>query len=299
MNVSRTLAALALGVSMAFATPAFAVTQQEADAMFAAQDWDGAADAYGDLLRDDRRNANNWYNLGQARHRLGDAAGARRAYQNALANNHSMPGRVRYNLARALMTMGRREQALSEIQQLVGTGITYRLLQSTAEFAPLASMPEFMAVVASQTPCRTPEYRQFDFWLGEWDIITAGASAPNGLRNSITAQQDGCVVLEQYTTPGGFTGMSINFYDSARQVWHQTWMSNQGGMLYLEGGINADGAMELSDRNLPGATAGTINRTIWTPLQEGGLRQHWEASQDDGATWSTVFDGRYVRRAAS
>jgi hypothetical protein len=27
----------------------------------------------------------------------------------------------------------------------------------------------------------------------------------------------------------------------------------------------------------------------------GVIRQHWEQSADDGATWTTVFDGEYRR----
>lgn len=294
MRIRASMAGAALGLWMALAGSSFAVTQAEADAMYAAQDWRGAATAYEGLLRANDDSANNWYNLGRSRHALGDASGARRAYMHAL--NHPTPGRVRYHLARALMTLGRREEALRWIQQLVGTGVNSALILSTAEFESLTGVPEFVAVVAAQTPCNMPEYRQFDFWLGEWDIVATNGGGPLG-RNSITREQDGCVVQERYSTAGFFTGMSMNFYDVTRQLWHQTWMSNQGGVLYLEGRLNADGAMELSDRGLPGAAAGVINRTIWAPLAEGGLRQHWERSTDDGATWTTVFDGRYVRRS--
>ncbi|MGE0597280.1 MAG: tetratricopeptide repeat protein [Hyphomonadaceae bacterium] len=297
MKISRVLAATTLAFGLVLSAPAFAQTQQEADAMFAAQDWAGSANAYDGLLREDRGNAANWFALGQARHRLGQNTRALRAYENALANTHPLPGRVRLQIARVQMSMGRRDSALATIQQLVGTGVTHRVLLSTPEFAALADSPEFQAVVAQQTPCNTPEYRQFDFWLGEWDVTPAGAPAATA-QNSITRQQDGCVVLEQYTA-GGFTGTSINFYDSARQVWHQTWMSNQGGMLYLEGGVNAEGAMEMSDRGLPSSVAanGAINRTIWTPRPDGTVRQLWEASSDNGATWSVVFDGVYSRRS--
>lgn len=295
---TRAWAGLVFVLGLVFASPVRAVTQQEADALFASQDWDGAAAAYDELLRGDPDNASNWNNLALSRHRDGDLRRARRAYLNALARNHPTPGRVRLNLARALMTLGRRDEALREIQQLVGTGIGSVVLLNTPEFAQIANAPEFLAVVARQTPCTTPEYRQFDFWLGEWDIIPAGATAPTGGQNSITATEGGCIVLEQYTTTGGFTGTSINFYDASRRVWHQTWMSNQGGSLYMEGGINADGAMEMSDRGLPSSIAanGVINRTIWTPLPGGGVRQHWEVSNDNGASWSTLFDGRYIRR---
>lgn len=295
----KTLGVLVCVAGLLLSQAAHATTQQEADALLASQSWDEAGDAYEILLRQDRDNASNWFNLARARHQAGELAAARRAYLNALARNHPAPGRVRYHLARALMSLGRRAEAMREIQQLIGTTITGRQLLSASEFAPLLNTAEFQAVVERQTPCNTAEYRQFDFWLGEWDIVPFAPSSPAGGQNSITSAQQGCVIVENYTTQGGFSGMSINFYDASRGVWHQTWMGSGGGSLYLEGGINSDGAMELSDRNLPSATAsaGTINRTIWTPLPDGQLRQHWEVSSDNGATWTTVFDGRYVRRA--
>ena len=34
-------------------------------------------------------------------------------------------------------------------------------------------------------------------------------------------------------------------------------------------------------------------RGTWTPLEDGVVRQHFEQSGDDGATWTTWFDGYY------
>jgi predicted Zn-dependent protease len=95
-----------------FSDAAFAVTQQQANAMLAAQNWSGATQAFEELLREDSRNPSHWFGLGQARHNLGGPARARRAHLNALAYNHPTPGRVRLQLARALMTMGRRDEAV-------------------------------------------------------------------------------------------------------------------------------------------------------------------------------------------
>jgi hypothetical protein len=36
-------------------------------------------------------------------------------------------------------------------------------------------------------------------------------------------------------------------------------------------------------------------RITWTPQPDGGVHQWWQRSDDEGRTWSTVFDGRYVR----
>jgi len=44
----------------------------------------------------------------------------------------------------------------------------------------------------------------------------------------------------------------------------------------------------------PGAPCDPFNP--WMPLQDGRVRQHWEATTDGGKTWTTVFDGYYSRR---
>lgn len=141
-------------------------------------------------------------------------------------------------------------------------------------------------------PCTAPEYRQFDFWLGDWNV-EAPANPGRTSRNRITSANGGCTLLEQYTTPGGFEGSSLNFYDAARKVWHQTWIDNQGQPLYLEGGLQGD-AMVMQTT----ADATIVQRITWTPLPDGRVRQHWESTGDAGRTWATVFDGYYSKRVA-
>lgn len=290
-------ASLAIAL-IAVAAPASATLQEDADALLAAQDWDGAASAYEALLAGEADNAANWYSLGQARRSLGDFDGAIAAYRRALELQYTPAGRVQYNLARALMASGDREAALEQLETLAQSGVNLgRVVSGTAEFESLAEEPRFVAVVAALTPCTAPEFRHFDFWLGEWDVTGGGSPQPTAT-NSITATQGGCVVFEQYTA-GAFTGMSINFYDAARETWRQTWMSNGGGAVYLEGGLNENGEMVMSDANLPSSTAsGTINRVTWTPNPDGSVRQFWQSSSDGGATWTTAFDGLYTRQAA-
>jgi hypothetical protein len=140
--------------------------------------------------------------------------------------------------------------------------------------------------------CTAPEHRQFDFWIGEWEV-TAG-DQPAGT-NRIAEDLKGCVLVEQWTAKGGGRGSSLNFYDRRTRAWHQTWIDEQGGALRLEGGLR-DGAMVLQSEPQPDAKGvPTIQRITWSPGTEGSVRQHWESSRDGGATWTTVFDGRYVK----
>ena len=53
---------------------------------------------------------------------------------------------------------------------------------------------------------------------------------------------DGCVLQENWSGTGGFTGTSLNAYDAERKAWHQTWVDNSGGVLQLDGASStADG----------------------------------------------------------
>ena len=154
---------------------------------------------------------------------------------------------------------------------------------------------------ASPTPpppaCATADHRAFDFWLGTWEVTAAGQDQPTAI-NKISREHRGCVLREDYATKGGYTGMSMSFYDAAQKKWHQTWMGLDGGALFIAGGLNDKGQMVLSNKNTPYYQEGQpINRVTWTPNRDGSVRQHWQASQDGGKTWTDVFDGKYVKRS--
>ena len=146
---------------------------------------------------------------------------------------------------------------------------------------------------AQQAPaCSAPQHREFDFWIGTWDV-----SDPSGKpvgRNRITSVHAGCVLLEQWEGRGGFSGTSVNAWDAAAGRWHQTWVDSAGSVLKLDGGYPG-GRMRLEgdapDRERPGTTA--RQRIDWEPQPDGRVRQHWQASRDAGATWTTLFDGWY------
>lgn len=152
-------------------------------------------------------------------------------------------------------------------------------------------------IAQGQTPCSAPEHRQFDFWLGAWDVRDA-AGQPAGA-SRIESILGGCAVQETWEGPG-MHGTSLNAYDAPRRLWHQTWMDDQGRVARLEGGLE-DGKMvlrgEVASRRESGKTV--LTRLTWTPLPNGQVRQHWEVSRDQGATWTTMFDGYYQRKASS
>jgi hypothetical protein len=136
---------------------------------------------------------------------------------------------------------------------------------------------------APPAACSSAEHRQFDFWIGDWQV-----HKPDGTFagiNRIAREYNGCVIHERYATGKGYSGESLNTYDAARKVWHQTWVDDGGLLLTLEGGWNGK-SMVL---------AGGRQRITWTPGADGTVRQLWEAADEKGA-WSVVFDGRYTKK---
>ena len=70
---------------------------------------------------------------------------------------------------------------------------------------------------AQQKPCSNPVYRQFDFWLGEWE-----AFGPNGKKagdSKISVILDSCIILEEWTSASvvsgiRYAGKSFNTYNA-------------------------------------------------------------------------------------
>jgi hypothetical protein len=146
-------------------------------------------------------------------------------------------------------------------------------------------------------PCASLEHRQFDFWLGDWEVRESGKVAGT---NRISRILGGCALREEWTGAGGGTGTSLNVYDPARRRWHQTWADDKGLVLLLEGEWR--GGKMVLEGELPASTGGgsgsrtTRQRISWTPQGGGRVRQLWESSADSGKTWQVVFDGIYATR---
>ena len=143
--------------------------------------------------------------------------------------------------------------------------------------------------------CQAPELRQFDFWVGRWNVFDAADKKVG--ENVIESIDSGCVLLERWRGNGGFTGSSLNSWSAVTKQWHQHWVDNQGGLLRLSGAFEG-GRMVLAasepDPKKPGSLL--CQRITWTALPDGSVRQLWEQSAGGGAAWTTVFDGRNTRQ---
>ncbi|HKW00539.1 MAG TPA: hypothetical protein VJN96_11980 [Vicinamibacterales bacterium] len=161
-------------------------------------------------------------------------------------------------------------------------------------FAGLVERPSaaVQAPADKPAPCTAPEYRQFDFWIGDWDVFDAGNSAPVA-RVVVDRILDGCALREDYQGANGTRGQSFSTYDSSRRVWHQTWVTNRGQLLVIEGALRGRG-MVLAGTDPASGPLGRV-RGVWTP-QGDGVREVAVTSTDGGKTWRPWFDLVFKRR---
>jgi len=151
------------------------------------------------------------------------------------------------------------------------------------------SIPHAQSATEAAKPaaCAAPEHRQFDFWLGDWDAFDFDNPATQVARTRVDLILDGCVLLENYEDADGHKGQSFSVYDASRKVWHQSWVTNRGEVLVIEGKFEA-GEMVLS--GIDHAKAGQpMVRGEWKPMT-GGVRETAVTSTDGGKTWQPWFD---------
>ena len=146
-------------------------------------------------------------------------------------------------------------------------------------------------------PCAAnPVYRQFDFWVGEWEAYAVNGKKAGDSKISIIL--DSCIVLEEWTsTQAGYAGKSFNTYNAATGKWQQYWVDNRQGVTeYFDG--------RLENNNMVFQTANTrqangqykILKMTFFNLGPDKVRQFGQSSADSAKTWKTDFDLEYRRK---
>jgi ketosteroid isomerase-like protein len=146
--------------------------------------------------------------------------------------------------------------------------------------------PALYAETSKPLPCSAQAYREFDFWLGEWDVFEEGGSTREA-RATVTRVQNGCGLREQYEGTDGSSGESLSMYDPVTAEWQQTWISNRSQIVVIHGTLQGE-AMILSGTD-HGSGGRRLVRGVWKP-ESMGVRETAERSADDGKTWTPWFD---------
>lgn len=145
----------------------------------------------------------------------------------------------------------------------------------------------------SKTPCDTTAYKQFDFWVGTWNVY----DTKNNLigKNNVVKMKNACAIQENWSSKTSTSkGTSYNYYNATDKSWNQVWIDNTGGSLVLKGGYK-NHKMVLKSNLISGEKGIYYNQITWLKNSDGSVTQLWELLDVDNTSFNEIFRGTYKK----
>lgn len=276
--------------------------QAAADAYYNSQDWAKAASAYESLAKIQPSNAAAWYRWGVSLAGIGQFQKAIECYEKAGGLGFH-PFSVQLRTARVYARMGNKEKAFAMLDKILDAGYgPGELFANDPDLGLLKDDPRFAKDLEradrNSYPCKyKPEYRQFDFWVGEWEVKQTNVDQVVG-QSSIQKILDDCVIYENWTGGRGNTGKSFNIYDSGTSKWEQYWVDSNGGRILFIGQLNGTVLDYFADTDEGNGKKARRHLQFFN-LGADQVRQFSQRSEDGGKTWKTEYDFTYYRKKAA
>jgi tetratricopeptide (TPR) repeat protein len=274
-----------------------------ADKVYSAHDWTAAEAQYGVLARQQPENGRFWYRLGVSARANKHYDAALEAIQKAkvLGSGRGFPAPFAdYEIATTYAGAGNQSLALESLKSSANAGFSQTArLTSDTEWNSLRSNDQFIALAKqvqhNAAPCEDAEFRQLDFWVGDWDVATAAGGVRQG-SSHVSKEMSGCVVWENWTSAGSpYFGKSYNTWNPNLKRWEQYWVDTSAGVMFFHGGLK-DSTMDYWTDDVPQTTGGTLLRHLqFFNLGPDKVRQFSQGSTDGGKTWYTEYDFIYTR----
>jgi hypothetical protein len=153
------------------------------------------------------------------------------------------------------------------------------------------------AQAAPPPACTAPEHRQFDFWVGRWDVYPTGTHQLVA-HSLIERLYNGCAIRENWmpVRAGAGGGGSLNSWRPGEHRWRQTWTDSGNSWVEFTGAL--DGADMVLTAPVPGPNgAATLSRMTYSRGADGSVRQVGTQSSNGGRTWTAQYDFTYVPAA--
>jgi len=210
------------------------------------------------------------------------------------------PIRIGLERARLDVVNDDHSAAVAQLKTLFDGGFTaVGIINNDSVLSSMAGNADYDRLIDAMSlqayPCRNqPGFKDFDFWVGDWDVTTADGTIAGS--NRIEIAERGCVLLENWTNTSGGTGMSINYLDMTTGEWVQVWNAEGGSQINIRGGLTDAGMRLVGHLHTVGTGTTVPFRALFTLLPDGRVRQFFEQSNDQGATWVPWFEGFYTRK---
>ena len=270
-----------------------------ADSLFAAGDFTAAAREYEELSRQTPTQPRPLMRLGTAAYNLKDYARAAAAFERAAELGGA--GAAFYNAGAMHAKLDHKDEAFRWLAKADSTGFAIaNLLSTDDDLASLRGDSRFSTLrekaQRTLTPCATDTvYQRLAFWVGEWDVKSAAQQRAG--TSSVKSVSGGCAIYENWTDPLGTEGKSLTTWNPATKQYQQFWVAQRANVTEYRRGEWKNGALVLIAEGPQRNNAKTLIRMTLSPNGSGIVRQMFENSSDDGATWSMTGDLYYHRRA--
>jgi tetratricopeptide (TPR) repeat protein len=291
----------AISVARLPQTPSISQVAAEAAAAYDAKNWSEAAKLYGQIAQT-APNPRAWYRLGVSLNKTGEKDKAIEAFEKGRVLGLA-PQFAEYGIATVFASKKDMDKAFEQLEKAAQDGLSQAdQLSADPDLAGLKSDPRFAKILElvkhNEKPCAyAAENRQFDFWLGDWKVVTSQGETPAG-DSRIELILGDCVVQENWTSAGniGYSGKSYNIYNAASKRWEQYWVDNTGGNIFFYGGLN-DGIMDYWTDEIPQPDGQKLKRHLqFIKLGPDKVRQFSQGSNDGGKTWFVEYDFTYNRK---
>ena len=152
------------------------------------------------------------------------------------------------------------------------------------------------------------DHRQFDFWMGEWDVNLRIRQSDNTWDDAIKSTAriyrilDGKAILELWNENKfgeGIKGYSLRYFNVQKNKW-ELWLNwpspNQSGTSSLEGVFRHGRGDFFAERSINDSTT-MISRYSFNDITSHSLRWDDGYSTDGGKTWSGNWIMEFSRRS--
>lgn len=165
-----------------------------------------------------------------------------------------------------------------------------------------------LASAAAVLPQDPEPARQFDFWIGEWDVNLRMRQADGIWKDQHKAEVKiysilgGKAILELWSEgKEGINGYSLRYYNPAKNKW-DLWLNwagkNRSGTNGLDGVFRHGRGEFYAEQKLQDGTT-RISRYTFSDITPRSLRWDDGYSTDGGKTWSQNWIMEFTRKAKS
>jgi hypothetical protein len=139
-----------------------------------------------------------------------------------------------------------------------------------------------------------PQARELDFWLGQWSVANNDVRLGTAV---VSSGLSGCLTEENYSTRKGYRAISFAYFDAIEQQWYRTYVDSEGERVELHGNLVGPDMIMTGVEPGPGGTMLQVRMTL-SPVDANTVRQNWEVSDDNGASWRSNLSLTYRRATA-